>query len=670
MRLSTIAKIVAALVLVLVVAVIAAGKSMNSAVYNAFLAERVKAATGLDLAFAGQTKLKLAASPVLSFTGVTLSAGKGAEILYIDRIEAQVPLVPLALRQLRIESATFFRPVLHPENFARIKPGTALSLLGAPSGAPDTQAALSELRVEDATIVLAGGRPLAVKKALFRPEIDGSGTLAVQAKGEWLGAPLEVTGAIGPLALIGGAKPYPVQLKLSLDNANLSLRGTLAAPLVGTGLDFDLKAQGEELSALLRLATGKPPALPLGPFKIAAKISDSAGPLALSDLDAVIGHKETLLITAKGRVADLAKAAGVEVILGMEADTLDRAGQLIDPDLPNAGPLKLTAHLGDIDQGWRLTGMKSTIAHSDLAGELSLVQGPHPRIYGRLAASLLDLDDFSLPLVKGADRLHAAQPQRPAIPIADGSIFSLTPLPVDGLRQLDVDLSVTAARLRFRNTVLSDAAAEIRAAGGRATISDFNAGAGQGRLSGDLSLDVTPKTPLIALHLQGKELDSAPLTGGLISDSKADLAVDLRVQGASPRAMAGTATGNLFFAVGPSRLAVQAKGELLSILADQIDAEAVTGSTLSVKCLAANLPVKGGLIAMDRAVGIETPNAAALAFGRIDLRTEDLSVVVARRGTNPLRMRGTLGAALVESDGAAKAQADATPCRAVLARRH
>lgn len=669
MRLSTIVKLVAVLMVLVVVEVIAAGKSLKSDAYNTFLAERVKAATGLDMTFGGVTKLKLGLAPVLSFTGVTLSAGRGAVVLYVDRIEARVPVLPLALRQLRLDTVTLFRPVLHPEQLAAIHPGRSLDLTGGPSGAPDTRPGLLDVRVEDGAILLAKDKTVKVDKAVLRPDGDAGGSLAVQMTGTWQGLPLDLTGSLGSLAHLAGPKPYPIQFKIGLANSNLSLRGTLSAPLAGTGLDLELRGQGEEFSNLLKLAMDNPPAIQLGPYKIAAKLTDAAGALAFNDVDAIIGRKDTLLLTAKGHIADVVNRSGVELLLGLEADSVDTASQLVDPDLPNAGPLKLSAHLGDIENGWRLTGIKSTLGTSDLAGELSLIQGPHPRVYGRLSAGLLNLGDFSLPQGKGSARALASQPQRPAIPIADGRIIGLEQLPLDGLRQMDADLSVSASRLQWHQTTLGEASAGIRATGGKVAVTNFAARSGSGKLTGELTLDVSPRTPVLSLQLKGNGLDSAPLTGGAVLGAKADLAFDLRAQGGSPRAMAGTATGSFAFSTGPGNLAPQAGGEFVSTLTDQIDAEAVSGSGTAFKCLVAHLPIKGGLISTDRGIAVETARAAAISLGSIDLRTEDVSLTVARRGASPLRISGTLGAPVVESDGLGKVQSDATPCRTAQARR-
>lgn len=670
MRSSTIAKIVAALLVVLVVAVVGAGKSLKSEVYNRFLAERVKAATGLDLSFAGVTKLKLGPSPVLSFTGVTLSAagGKGGPLLYIDRIEARVALVPLALRQLRLDSVSLIRPVLDVQRLAALGQAKPLDLADSPAGAPVTRLALAEMRIEDASIRWNDGA-LQITKALLRPETEAGGPVTLQLDGTWRNGPIALSGVVGPLSALGGAKPYPVQFKGSLGGANLTLRGTVAAPLAGKGLDLEVRAQGEELADMLRLRPGKSPGQSWGPFKLSTRVSDAGGLVALSDLDAVIGRRESQLITLKGQVADILGRRGVDMLVTLEAESLTGLMRMLDLDLPNAGPAKLSAHLGDIENGWRLTGLKSNLGNSDLAGELSLVQASRPRLYGRLSASQLHLGDFSLPTPRAGGPAQPSQPQRPAIPINDGRILGVEALALDLIRDLDTNLSLSATRFHWGPISVGDATAELRVAAGRLSIEDFSARSGDGRLSGEVRLDAAAKAPTLALRLTGGNVDPAPLTGGMLKGAKADFAIDLKAQGTNIRVMAGSAEGSLALTLGETLFDRSMGGDLPARLARDLDPTAEKSGGLLVRCLVARLPVKAGLISFDRGLGAETPSSAALASGAIDLRTESLDIAVASRTAPLLRVRGVLGAPVVSSESGGKPLADASPCRTAQARR-
>jgi uncharacterized protein involved in outer membrane biogenesis len=668
MRAGAIAKIVAALVLVLVVAVIGAGKALKSETYNAFLADRVKAATGLDLTFAGPTKLRLGAAPVLSLTGVTLSAGKGADILYIDRIEARVGLVPLAMRQLRLESLTLIRPTLHLGNLEPLLRGKAPEMADPPSGAPLTRFALTEVVIEDGAIVSSSGTAR-LAKALVRPESEAGGPLSLQVDGRWQGSRFEIAGTAGPLAGLAGTKPYPVQMKGHVGGANVTLRGTLTAPLAAKGLDLEVRAQGEELAELAALRPGKAKPQPFGPFKLAARLSDTAGPLALSDLDAIIGRRDSLLITAKGQVADALTPAGIDVSLGLEAESVNGLARLLDLPLPNAAPVKLSGRLTDAEGGWRLSGLKSTLGRSDLAGEITLSTQPRPRLSGRLSAAILVLGDFTLPSGKAGDPARAAQPQRPAIPIEDGRLLGVEPLPLDLIRDLDASLSLSAAQLQAGPATLAEAAAEIRMAGGRLAVESFTARAGGGALTGEARLDAAARIPSLAIRLAGAGLNPSALTGGAVTAATADLALDLRMQGANPRAMAGTADGSLSLGLTDPSLAKGGDGDLPSRLAGAIDPAAQSDKGIRLRCLAVRLPVKAGLASLDRGLGLETAAAAAVTFGSLDLRTETLDIAFVSRGAPPQRLRGTLAAPVLTAEGGGKGQPDATPCRTVQGRR-
>ncbi|MBI3444787.1 MAG: AsmA family protein, partial [Magnetospirillum sp.] len=671
MRLSTIAKIVAALLLVLVVALIAAAKSLHSERYNAFLAGRVKAASGLDLAFSGATKLKLGLSPRISFTGVTLSAGKGDPLLSIDRVEADIALIPLALRQLRLESLTLIRPTLRPSQLALLaaRPGSAksISLADSPEGAPTTQLSLSEILIENGTLLVGSpAQSVTLTKARLQPESEAGGPLALQVDGKWQDRPFTLGGSVGPASTLLGAKPYPLQVKAGFGGSVITVRGTVASPLAGRGLDLDLKAQGEELAELLRLRPGSSPSHSFGPFKLAARLSDTGGTIALADVDAIIGKRDSLLITARGAIANPLVMTGLDLALTVEADSSSALARLGGIDLPSAGPLKLSGKLNDIDNGWRLTGLKSNLGRSDLSGELSLVQSPRPRLYGRLAAGVLALNDFTLPQSKSGD-LGRSQPLRPAIPVADGRILPSDSLPLDMIRGVDADLSLVAARLLLGPLSVSDASAELRQSAGRLTISEFSAQAGDGILKGEMKLDAAGKVPSTSLRVDGNGLSFAALTGAAIQSGTGDLALDLRAQGVSLRAMAGSVEGTASAILGEIVLAKGAGGDLAERLIRDLAPPLPSEDGLRLRCLVARFPVKAGLINADRGLAAETSRTGAIATGTIDLRSEALDIIIAAKGTTPLRVKGQLGAPVVAAEG--KAAFESTPCRAAAARR-
>jgi len=675
MRFGTVLKMVAAVALAAVVGLIAAAKSLDSKRYQAALAEQIKAASGLVLSFSGPTKLKLGLNPQISFTGMTLAtATKGRPLLYIDRIEARVTLLPLIFREIRLEQLRLIRPALRLEAASRLA-GAPLPLdLTAPfQTVPATRLALADIRMEDATIVWRsanGGSEnrLALNQARIQPETAEGGPLTLQASGAWNNTGFELDGVVGSLRGLSSGKPYPVQLKASIAGNVVVARGTIAEPLAARGVDLHLQAQGDELSDLLQrtgITLGGKPVAATGPYKISARLSDAQGGFGLSDLDAVLGKRDNLLLGLKGEIKTLAPLGGVELAVTAEADNLAGLGRLMVVDLPAAGPLKLAARLNDMENGWRLTGIKSTLGHSDFSGELALAQAQRPRLFGRLAATSFIPADFSFPLAKGSEQNRATSPQHPAIAVIDGRILSPDPLPLDGLKLFDLDLSLVAARLQVGPTILHDASAEIHLAGGKLAVESFSAQLGDGRLGGEARLDTTARTPGFFLHLAGTGLNLAALGGtSPAAGGHGDLAVTLKSGGASPRALAGNLDGNAWISLGETTLAPAEAFAPAPRLIAALDPSSPAAITL--RCAALRLTVKDGLLRADKGIALETARTAILGTGTIDLRTEAVDLAFVARGGGSARLRGMLAApSLSTGEPAPRLAPDASPCRTI-----
>ena len=673
MRLSTLLKIIAIAALVVTVGLIAASKSLDSRRYQSFLAEQVKQSSGLTLSFSGPTKLKLGLSPQVSFTGMALAAKPGGPpLLYIDRIEAQVALLPLVFREIRMEQVRLIRPALRLES---LPPPAALDLTAPGEKVPVTRFALADIRVEDAVVVWrntlsAPESRLALASARIQPETPDGGPLTLQAKGAWNGTGFELGGVVGSLRNLISGKPYAVQLKGSVEGTVITARGTIAEPLAAKGIELDLHAQGDELADILNRGgislDGKPVAA-MGPYKLAAKLTGSHPAYGLSEVDAVLGKRDNLLLGFKGEVKSLAPLGGLELAVSAEAEALTGLSRLIAVSLPGTGPFKLTARLHEIEGGWRLTGIKSSLGHSDFAGEMAFTPHPRPRFFGRLASASFHPAEFGVALIKGGDPNRAAAPQRPAIPVIDGRILTLDSLPLDNIRLFDLDLSLAAAKLVIGPAALSEASAEIHLNGGKLSVDAFSAQMGDGRISGEARLDGSARTPGAALRLTGSGLDFAKLGGETPTlTGKGDLALDLKSSGTSLRTLAASLEGSAWVSLGEAGLAKGSAEKLSPRLLNALDGPSAAENPVKLRCAVLRLTAKSGMVSTDKGLAAETARTSILGSANLDLRAETVDAVFVARNGGHARLHGMLSGVDLVADGSpAKLTPDAAACRGV-----
>jgi len=668
MKFATVAKMAIAAILVVVVALIAAGKSLDSNAYKAFLSERIKASTGLDLGFSGPIKLKLGLAPQLSFTGLSLSnphTPKAPPLLFVDRIEARVALMPLIFRQLQLEQMVLIRPTLRLEQIpasgkaADGEPVKPLDLGQPPAKIAITRLALGEVRVEDA-VVLWRATPkapesrLLVGKARVQPDLLVGGPMSIQAEGNWDGSDFDLAGIVGsPHVLMAGSKPYPVQIKGAIDGAVVVIKGNIAEPLAVKGIDIAISAQGDELAELvkrLNLPAAESPLPAIGPYKLSARLTDTGGTLGLAEIDAVLGKRDAVLLNLKGTIRALAPLSGVDLAVLAEAEGLSGVSRLLALDLPGAGPLKLSARLTEAESGWRLAGIKSTLGHSDFAGELALATYPRPRLFGRLASQTLVPGDFSLPQTRSATDPTRAQPQRPSIAVADGRVLGLTPLGFEAINAFDLDLSLAATRLQLGPLALGDATGEIHMGGAKLVVQAFTARLGDGKLQGQGRIDLSGRSPSLALKLGGTGLDLGHLGIEGLS-GHAEFSLDAHSQGANPRALAGSLDGAFTAGLSDAALATSDPDSLAHRLLRALDPQGEASPGLASRCTQVRLAAKGGLISADRGLTSETAQGTIAGAGTIDLRTEAIELAFTGRNGAWTRIKGMLGAPVLVNDG-------------------
>jgi len=701
MQLGTILKILAAGALAIAVALIAAGKAIDMERTKAMLAKRL-AAAGMRLDVSGPIKLRLGFSPQVIVTGLTLTpsnAPAGAPpLLSVDRIEAQVALLPAVFRELRADRVRLIRPTvrLAPGQLSEVA-AAALALarldLGSDRqpGVPTMRSALSEIRIEGGQLDWLGkDRPTArigQIDARLRPEFAEGGPVALTARAEWEGAPVEITGRFGPFATAGGpTRPMPLHLKAGTANTVLVAHGALADPTHGEGLEVALNAQGDDMGTVAR-AAGLFPAdaanTTTGPFKLAARLRGSLAAPRLDEIDAALGRRDTVLIGARGSVARLRPTpAGLDLAITAEAESLAGPARLLGVAPPAAtGALKLAARLTDAEGGWRLAGLKSQLGTSDLAGTLVLTPGAPWRLSGRLGSAVLVPGEFAAALLGEAARpAESARPAaRPAIPVADGRILSPDPLPFDRLGLIDLDLDLSAQHLVLGKVTLTDAQGHLRLDGGTLSLDAFAGHLGNGTLEGEARIEPGPRLPALSARLSGHGLDLdriAPDAGLPVDRGRLDLALDLRAQGDSPRLIAGSLAGTATLSVGPTRLDTIWAGGVPARLLAALDPLTGDLDPIPLGCLALRVSARDGMVAADRGLAIETGRVGLLGSGVLDLRSERLDLVVGGR-TTATRLKGMLGnpalggsltAAGPFGRPPARPAFDPQPCRAVAGR--
>ena len=295
------------------------------------IAERVKAATGRDLAIGGDISLSILPAPTLSAHNVTLANMPGARepiMASLKSLGVRVELVPLLQGRIKVESLTLVEPVIALEALADGRHNWDLTPPGAPSGAAPPAGTASKAVAQPAPPVAPqpatesktepktrGGEAIeigsfSIENGTVTYRDDASGTteriekLNTEITAESLAGPISVDGDLVvrgiKLAIKAEtgkftASPIPLHLDVSLPDADakLSFGGSLSALNADGQVTGKISAEGSDLSRVAALIQqGAKPAFPAPlaqKFSAAGDVSGSAKAIAIKDLKLALG---------------------------------------------------------------------------------------------------------------------------------------------------------------------------------------------------------------------------------------------------------------------------------------------------------------------------------------------------------------------------------------------
>ena len=426
----------------------------------------------------------------------------------------------------------------------------------------------------------------------------------------------------------------------------LNAKGSVT-DLTGTvGVDLALKMESDNLAAVVLLTGREWPVK--GPVKFSGRVRGNSKQLHLTDMDLAAGEREFLLLNAKGSVADLTGAVAVDLSIEAESDVPAAVAQMTGNELPIKGPVKLSGKVRGSKTTMKMTGLKATIGGSDLSGELAVMTVPRLQLAGKLASSLLNLADFAAPAATTGPA--TAGPETPAAQPAkaksdDGRVFPKTPLPVAALHVADADLVVQIGKLILKDKQLIDVAATVQLNAGRLVVKPFRFGLAGGVVEGEASLDAAGKTPVVALRLDGRQVELGKLNSkGPITGGKSDVKVDLKGSGESVRALMASASGETSISVGEGRLQNKAvdfaAGDLIFQVLGAINPFVKSEDTTQMTCAAVRLVLRDGVATADKGIAMRTSKVDVVGSGTIDLRSEGLDLFIKPRA------RGGVGLSL------------------------
>jgi len=392
----------------------------------------------------------------------------------------------------------------------------------------------------------------------------------------------------------------------------------------------------------------------LGPVSGSARLTAGAAELK-QFIVAVDGASATL----DGRIDDPLKPAGLELMVNAKVTHTAGLGAFTGLHMQNFPAFTANGKLTDVPNGYAIAGLQLASAATTITGDVTVTRGATRfKVSAKARAPFLDFSAFTGPAGTGDSAKPAASGTR-AIPDV--------PLPGDFLRVIDADLD-----LRFE-TVKFSTAAPLGPLLARAVIADgrFKAEPVQLTIQPGQTLTVTGTVDAAqtkwALRIEGAGIDFGEMLArfgrpGLVTGGSTDLAVQVQGSGKSLAAILGSLNGDARVKVGPHRVhnfAIDLESGIVSRMFALANPFRKTEPDTDIRCLAARVPIRNGVLTSERNVAVETAKYNAVMSGTLNLGTELIDAAVTpivKTGigmgevTTIVRVRGTLAAPTVSVD--------------------
>ncbi|MCZ7565796.1 MAG: AsmA family protein [Burkholderiales bacterium] len=337
-------------------------------------------------------------------------------------------------------------------------------------------------------------------------------------------------------------------------------------------------------------------------------------------------------VTADGQIRF--PASGVEVDMKVSADVSDAApiARIAGVKLPALPPLKLTGRLSAAKKVYQAENLKLALGRSNASGRLAVdLTGVRPKLAGELAAPTIDLTEL-----RGRRGAKAADAGASG---DDGRVFSRAPLPLAALNALDADVGVRVARLVVTpELLLEDAQGRLALERGRLALKPLamRIGGGNAKLVGTFDAS-SGKSAALDATLTGSGIELGKMMAALgrsddVAGGRTELAASLRGSGGSMAALAGDLDGHAKIVVRSARVKGGALdrlgGDVFVQLANAVNPARRTDPYTEVQCAVVNVPVRDGVVVVDRAIALETPKVGVAMAGTVNLGTERLDLSV------------------------------------------
>ena len=328
-------------------------------------------------------------------------------------------------------------------------------------------------------------------------------------------------------------------------------------------------------------------------------------------------------ISLEGKLGQPLSAKGIALLTSLNINKLSDLNQMADSKLPETGPIIVNGKLSDTEAGYAFKSMSAQLMNYKVDGDMQIaLSTTRPKLTANLESDALDISPF-----QGGEKEEVKKEKKE-------KVFPSDPLPLEGLKAVDVDLKFKTKKLITKDLTIDDTSLSLQLNNGKLQLFKQGKTAG-GTISVKINLDASNgKSAALNTDIEVKQIELGQIPAmkekNLLTGGKTDITIKAKGSGASVNEIMAGLNGKLQMITGKGQISSKAfdmasADALISTLSMlNPDANKQKGGTL--ECAVVNFNIKDGIATADNGIGLLTSRMNILGGGIINLKTEGLDI--------------------------------------------
>ena len=436
---------------------------------------------------------------------------------------------------------------------------------------------------------------------------------------------INISGNLGSILELLSKNNLPVDLTLKQGKNVLKINGKIDDLPNWRKMHFQINASVTSLSDFLKSWNIQHKKIPTSGVSLKTSINGDLKKMDLTNAVLTLG-KEELKLTIKGSLKELTKNFETDLTANLILKQSD-LNQLWE-----IKPFELSTNIVAKKTGVTFSDMQLNANKSDGKGTVIIDWNKKPIfIQSNLESTYFDVYDIWEPSKKTTNE----QSQKTSNKQEKQFILSTEKLPFDKLKQVETDIKVNIAHLKFSNEISDYASVKgtVQIKKGKLT-SPFQINILGGTTKGEFKINSENKNLNLDLDSSGLQPDKIKALSKDIRGTTANINLKLKGKGDSLHSIASTANGQL--------IAELTSGEIINKWFNSLPttlnmikgrSNSISFSTSDQKtdllCGAANITFKNGIATSDKKIALETDTLNFIVNGQINFKNEtlDLSMI-------------------------------------------